>query len=759
VTLQLPNLDDRRWVDLVEDGRALIPQFAPEWTDHNIHDPGITIVELLASIAELDIYQLNQITDEHLRNFLELVGVAPRPPRPARGAVAFRLAATAFGLHVPAGVELVESEGADEPIRVRTLRALDVLPLELGAVLVGPEHDLADISARYTGRGAAIGAPPAVFRPDVTGTQALYLGFRATTPPTPGAQLHLYFAFEGPAAGLVERRRLVEEHAEAVTACPDPSDRCRPRCGGPAAEPDGPRPDDARGGARGAAPLRHHSAVTAWEYWHAAGGRWETMEAVDETRSFTLDGAVVMALPGGLAARTLDGVAEPLIYVRCRLVAGEFDVPPAIRAVVVNAVEVEQATPVWQTWTIAPSAAVSGTPPPPAGESGLRLRFGPDGRIGALEFVDAPPRLKILAFEKAPGIEGRITIEAVAAGRASGTPHLRLALGQRPVIESTFRLFSLEDDALRAWERRPDFLSSRRKDAHHLLDPTRGIVELGDGERGRVAPDGARLFAEYLVTFAALGNFPAAAPFALDDSPANRALLGDVESARLRLASVSSPVAAAGGEAAETLAHAIGRAIDERESSLRAVTLADYEMLARHTPGTRVARAAARASLRPGLGCLTAGGHVAVLIVPDSGAARPRPSDGLRRAVLRYIRRRRIIGTRVEIFGPDYVEVAVRARIAAFPRLNADEVRVRAVEGVNRFFDPMRGGPDGTGWPFGRDVYRAEILEILDRTDGVDRVESLELVVEGCERHCGNVCLPATGLVAAGRHQIEVVAT
>ena len=40
--LPLPHLDDRRWQDLVEEGRALIPRLAPAWTDHNVHDPGIT---------------------------------------------------------------------------------------------------------------------------------------------------------------------------------------------------------------------------------------------------------------------------------------------------------------------------------------------------------------------------------------------------------------------------------------------------------------------------------------------------------------------------------------------------------------------------------------------------------------------------------------------------------------------------------------------------------------------------------------------
>jgi hypothetical protein len=146
-----------------------------------------------------------------------------------------------------------------------------------------------------------------------------------------------------------------------------------------------------------------------------------------------------------------------------------------------------------------------------------------------------------------------------------------------------------------------------------------------------------------------------------------------------------------------------------------------------------------------------------VLIVPDSGAARPAPSRGLRASVTRYLSRRRIVGTRVEVIGPEYVEVAVRATVAAFARLNKSEIRARVITALNRFFDALRGGPDGTGWPFGRDVYRAEVLEILDRTEGVDRVESLAFTVDGCAGHCGNVCLPANGLVAAGPHQIEVV--
>ena len=44
--LEAPNLDDRTFTDLFEELRALIPRYAPEWTDHNLSDPGITLLQL-----------------------------------------------------------------------------------------------------------------------------------------------------------------------------------------------------------------------------------------------------------------------------------------------------------------------------------------------------------------------------------------------------------------------------------------------------------------------------------------------------------------------------------------------------------------------------------------------------------------------------------------------------------------------------------------------------------------------------------------
>jgi hypothetical protein len=71
--LTLPNLDDRTYADLVEEARALIPVSAPEWTNHNESDPGITLIELFAYLTEMLIYRLNRITDAETMAFLTLI--------------------------------------------------------------------------------------------------------------------------------------------------------------------------------------------------------------------------------------------------------------------------------------------------------------------------------------------------------------------------------------------------------------------------------------------------------------------------------------------------------------------------------------------------------------------------------------------------------------------------------------------------------------------------------------------------------------
>lgn len=79
------DLFDRRFDDLVETGRARIPNLAPGWTDHNLHDPGITLMELLAWTAEAQIFALSRLRKDERIAYAAMLGIGQRGPRPASG--------------------------------------------------------------------------------------------------------------------------------------------------------------------------------------------------------------------------------------------------------------------------------------------------------------------------------------------------------------------------------------------------------------------------------------------------------------------------------------------------------------------------------------------------------------------------------------------------------------------------------------------------------------------------------------------------
>src|SRR5262245_41290630 len=71
--LPLANLDTRRFDDLVAEMRALIPRYAPDWTNYNASDPGITLIELLAWVTEATLYHLNRVPEATSLEFAKLL--------------------------------------------------------------------------------------------------------------------------------------------------------------------------------------------------------------------------------------------------------------------------------------------------------------------------------------------------------------------------------------------------------------------------------------------------------------------------------------------------------------------------------------------------------------------------------------------------------------------------------------------------------------------------------------------------------------
>src|SRR4051812_41388495 len=119
--LVAPNLDDRRFDDLLAEIRARIPRYTPEWTDHNDSDPGIILGKLFAWMTELTLYRVNQIPESAYVKFLQMVGVSPKPAGPAGTDLVFTMARTDVAdAIVPAGAQVAAPADADGPILFET---------------------------------------------------------------------------------------------------------------------------------------------------------------------------------------------------------------------------------------------------------------------------------------------------------------------------------------------------------------------------------------------------------------------------------------------------------------------------------------------------------------------------------------------------------------------------------------------------------------------------------------------------------------
>jgi len=62
----------------------------------------------------------------------------------------------------------------------------------------------------------------------------------------------------------------------------------------------------------------------------------------------------------------------------------------------------------------------------------------------------------------------------------------------------------------------------------------------------------------------------------------------------------------------------------------------------------------------------------------------------------------------------------VQASVQSLTGTNKSNLQQAIITALNTFLDPLVGGPDGTGWPFGRDVYRF-IFAAKNKTVAVDR--------------------------------------
>jgi predicted phage baseplate assembly protein len=405
-----------------------------------------------------------------------------------------------------------------------------------------------------------------------------------------------------------------------------------------------------------------------WEAWD--GGGWQVCETgEDSTGGLNRPGEVIVYVPAGHTASVIGGTRGG--WLRCRVT------------------EAEPGQPFYSESPTVREASV----------------FTVGGTM-SVEHAETETDVPLGTSEGVAGQTFRI-----------GRPPVLLD-GEPPVVEVS------SAEGWQRWDVVEHFGRSGPADRHVQVNATTGeftfppALREPDGtlrQCGAVPPKGARIrVARYRTGGGPAGNVA-------------RGAISVLRSSVPYVARVVNREAARGGVAGETVANAKLRAPDSLRMQERAVTAEDYEIISRQAaPSVRRVR------------CLPAAegaGAVRVLVVPDAvadeGDDRLRfeqliPSDQVLRAITTSLDERRLIGTRLVVEPPVYQGVTVVARLAA-ARADTDRVRDAALAALFRHLNPLVGGPDGTGWPFGRPVQYGDVFGVLQRATGNTLVEEVLL--------------------------------
>ncbi|MEU8707600.1 putative baseplate assembly protein [Streptomyces sp. NPDC048565] len=648
MSLPSPNLDDRRFQQFVDDAKRYIQQRAPEWTDHNVSDPGVTLVETLAHMADQIVYRLNRVPEKNHLAFLDLVGITLFPPAAARTDVTFWLSAPQEdAIPVPVGTEVatVRTE-RDTAVVFATERELTVVPCTLSHLVV--QHQGKPVTDRTA--DLAEGKDLMCFAEAPAPGDCMLFGLTAAVP-------HCALALE------------LDSRVDGVGVDP-------------------------------------RQPPLVWEAWTEDG--WRPCEVDrDGTGGLNRPGDVVLHVPGGHVLSRNGG--HEAGWLRCRVT------------------EPQQGQPFYAT--------------SPTIRSAEGYTIGGTTRVMHAESV----------YDE-------------TLGESIGLPGQRLRLVHTPVVGDNppVLLQTAGRDGWEDWEVVPHFAASRPDDRHITLDAVTGEIAFGPSVR---EPDGT--LRQYGAV-APKGSVIRARRYRTGGGRDGNVARGTIQVLRTSIPYVSEVVnreAARGGVDGETVEEAKLRAPITLRAQERAVTLRDYEELAR-----RAAPETARITCLEGKESEYGAYAIRVLVVPQAvpdpgGRLRFEqlvPGDALLDRITRHLDERRLIGTRVAVGPPYYQGVTVVATVHAFRGVDTDRVRRQTHDALYQHLDPLTGGADGRGWPFGRPVQAGEVFAVLQRVPGVELVD--EVILHPADPLTGKrgdptdrIDLESPSLVFSFDHRVRVI--
>lgn len=711
--LESPQLDDLEYQTVADQLRRRIALVAPEWTDHNDSDPGITLLQLFAHLAQQIGYRLNRLPDKVYIEFLKLIGIRLRPAEAATTSLAFYLTKpeTTSSFLIPEASQIRARPRQGPPPTFETLAAVDAVPAQAAALVTTWSADLRDIAAGtppITDDESAGDYLPDRFSLAWDGRQPKLRDW--PTRPVPllarpseahHGHLWLGLAFNpSVTAGFMGQRVTLTVQLDDDEQ-PDPLGLAT--CGesyvdlltgdaGPAVDylyyrP--PQPDQTR-------------------------GSWAPLPLLaDTTAGWTRSGFVRFDVPATIGP-VPDGEWTPV----------RAPAPLTTEQICASAsgTATPLPTPIPHPLVGALKSPVTGTPTqvPVSGWIGVAFR-DPAARFS----------LRALTFNAAPAIAAT-TVRDELIGRGDGRSDQTAQLARQNVLADTLELLVEDtvDGLLYPWDRRDDFDTAGPDDRVFVLDPEAGLIYFGDGVRGRVPGLGARVVAaRYRAGGGASSELPAGTVTQGQSLPAP---VGDV----------TNVVAARGGRDAETLEDAKRRAPRALKTLGRAVTAGDFDLLARQAPGVRVARTALITLRRPyqAEGVERAGvdvdrvapGALSLVVVPEGDGAFLVPTEGALRTVCRYLDQFRLLTTELYVVPPQYVRLYdLSITVVPEPGWSRVQVRDSIAARLETYVHVLTGGAAGTGTGFGGTLSHAELLAEVFRAEGVARVENLSARYDG----------------------------
>ena len=417
-----------------------------------------------------------------------------------------------------------------------------------------------------------------------------------------------------------------------------------------------------------------------WEYWN--GDEWKVATFNDGTVSLSRRDLSQVLVPGDSQARPLFGSQNH--WIRLRLESGEYVTKPEVSSLHLNAV--------WSDNVITVRNELIGSS---NAEPGQMFRVS---------------RTPVVEGQKILVREGAITAEDRAAILSEEGPD-----AVREEIDTAGNITAIWV----RWHPVVRFEGSGPQSRHYIFNTLTGEVTFGDGVRGYIPPVGRNNIVAEIYQFGggSRGNVAAG-------------VVKKPRTALIGIDSVYNPEPVAGGVDLESLDRLRERGPRAIKNRGRAVTLDDYEALVVESTG-EIARVRALGTTDPSL--QIAPGWVTVLIVPESTDPKPIPSQELIRFVTEYLRARSashiagVVPSQVNVIPPNYVRVFAEIDVAYRNINEAKVVQARINAALNEFFNPLRGGPKGTGWDFGRNVYGTEIYQLVENIEGVDFVSQVIL--------------------------------